>query len=1135
MKQTLIRKAACMLAAAAVSIEAGFANPSMLSGVRPQQSVSAVTNFAGANVASRGKIKDPAVIRGTSASVVYDSDRQSDVLVLNGSAFGDGWLQLPKLFSAGCADGFTFSMRFKLNADTEKYMRMFQFSSIPLGTGAAPSYSSPDISVDLNDKTAYRASVFAGTSSATENDGRHRSIFTMSAAPDSGKWHQITVVYTPSGANFYLDGNLLTLDGADDLSAVMQTLYSDGLLQKYQYCSVGHSLYTDNDLKARVDDVAFYDYPLTAAQVRTMPDDPAYIYTFDENTITEGEEPAEPEVSTASDGTQLTAVPGLETVSPDGTLVSKIWRDSRGSYYYSVSMKGNKAGNVILPSKLGFTTTTEDLSSGFPQTDPDGTITEHDETYKMPNGKHVVIRDHYNEVVFPLVKGDSILTVYLRTYDDGVGVRYALNHGASIRREATQVIFPDNSTFWGNWPNATYEWDMVELPRDRSNESSSTYSGPFTGLGAKRYWGTVPEANVFNEENPYCAGALEFEGNYRKLHWKGGVKVEGITMQGAFHTPWRAVVIGDTLDEMSSSDLILNLNPPSKLTDTSWIKPGKVAWSWWSSGGDSPVEYHTQKDYIDFAADNGWDYVCLDFGWALWDDSAAKVKELCDYAKERGIGIYLWYGVNNKGHSGYKDSQGHPAYPYYSLLDEQTIVREFERISGLGVQGVKVDYYESDTQETMKQMYLCMDIAAKNHLMVLFHGCTVPRGESRTYPNVVSYEAINGSEYYKWFDAPALANRVSYTFTRNVIGSADFTPTGVPIYGIKATAGFALADVVTIESGVQHFAHSVYTYEGSPALPLLNDVPVAWDDIHVIDGRPMKFNVTARRKGSDWYIGASTLDARTVSIPLSELISDDGTYNAYIFADNTDGSALEVTVLNGLTKNDSIERSMLANGGFVIKLTKGTMNLETPYSNYRFYEAEKAKLDGRASVTYGKDGKYSSGNAYVGYVGGGGNSVTFENVEAPADGEYTLRIYYISGEPRSLMVDVNGGFVTKIDNCYANKNDWSGIRAVNTTVTLKKGKNTVKLYNSSGNAPSIDRIALAIPNPDYQPPAEAVLAGDVNFDGRVDARDLSLLKQGLSKGFPDSRTERAADFNTDGKADAKDAAAMVRFLTCREG
>ena len=374
------------------------------------------------------------------------------------------------------------------------------------------------------------------------------------------------------------------------------------------------------------------------------------------------------------------------------------------------------------------------------------------------------------------------------------------------------------------------------------------------------------------------------------------------------------------------------------------------------------------------------------------------VKELCEYAAARDIGIYLWYGVNNTGHSGYKDSAGHPAYPYYSLLDEETIVREFRRIRELGVSGVKVDYYESDTQQTMKQMNLCAKIAAENHLMVLFHGCTIPRGESRTYPNIVSYEAVNGTEYYKWGTSPSLANRVSYTFTRNVTGSADFTPTGIPIYGVKATAGFALADTVTIESGIQHFAHSVYTYQGNEALPFLNDVPVAWDDMKVLDGYPMQFNVTARRNGNDWYVGASTLSARTVSVKLSQLISDDDTYTAYIFGDNADGSRIEVTVLEDLTRDSVIDRKLLANGGFAMKITKNGMKLTTPYSNFRFYEAENAKLSGKASVTSGKDGKYSSGSAYVGYVGGGAdNYVTFDNVTVDRAGEYKLRIFYFSG------------------------------------------------------------------------------------------------------------------------------------------
>ena len=1120
-KQFRFRRSVSLLAAYCLAAQAGLTGTA----VSPS-AASAAVNFRNASVASTGTQSTAATIRGSAAEVVYDSTRKSNVLSLGGGAFGAGWLQLPEVFSGGCKDGFTVSMDYQLASDAASYSRLYQFATVPLGTGSTNGYSSPDLSVDLNDKSAFRTSVFAGTGSTTADDGAHRSIFTLSAKPDTD-WHTLTVTYAPSGAAYYLDGKALSKDsseGASQLSAACGSLFSEDLLKNYVYNGIGHSLYNDEDIHGRVDNIRFYDYALTASQAAALPADAALCYGFEEGEVTESDEPDIAETAFAPDRTEVTSIPALDTVSPGGKLTVKFWVDSAGRYYYTAD-KGSK--RVIEPSRIGLVTTTEDLSAGFSQGAPEATKTKHDETYDMPYGKRKKVHDCYAETSFPLSRGSSTLTVTLRAYDDGIGLRYSLNHGASIKSEATEVMFPGNCKFWGNWPNNTYEWNMVELPTERGNETNATYSLPYTGVIDGKYWVTVSEANVFNEENPYCAGALQFAGNYHQLRFKGGVKVNGITMNSAFHTPWRAVVIGADLNEMASSDLILNLNPPSVLDDISWVKPGKLAWSWWSSGGDSPVEYHMQKEYIDFAAENGWDYVCVDFGWALWDDSAAKIKELCDYGREKGIGIWLWYGVNNSGHSGYKDSAGHPAYPYYSLLDEATIQREFERVSGLGVKGVKVDYYESDTQQTMQQMYLCMKIAAENKMMVLFHGCTIPRGESRTFPNVISYEAINGTEYYKWFDSPSLENRVSYTFTRCVVGSADFTPTGIPVYGIKATAGFALADTVTIESGLQHFAHSVYTYEGSPALPFLNDVPVTWDDMCVLEGMPMQYNTTARRSGNDWYIGASTIRSREMTADLSKLITDDGVYNAYIFHDNADGSAVELTVKTGLTKDSVLTQQLMNNGGCVIKLTQGSMQTGTPYSNYRSYEAEQATLGGGAKITSGSDAKYCSNAGYVGYVGGSGNgSVTFANVEAPADGEYTLRIYYVSGEPRSLKVDVNGGFAVKIDNCYANKGDWKGIRAVSVNVQLKAGKNTVRLYNDQGNAPSVDRIALALPPDD-------ILYGDMNFDKHLDARDLTLLKRGLMGSFSSDRQKKAADFNRDGKQDAADAEALMRFLTAR--
>ncbi len=1116
MKHIYLKRMVTLSMAICTALQLGICDRSRILQYAVQEySVHADTNAVNTTIDSEGSADAPAVLHGDNAEIIYDSTLKSNVLHLHGDAFGDGWLQLPALFENGCADGFTFSMRFQLDERAEDYTRLFQFSSIPFGTGIAPVYASPDVSLDINDRTAYRASVFAGRSSITEEDDH--AIFNVSAVPDTGVWHHITAVYSPDGVRFYMDGVQLSLDGDDTLSAVSKSLFREEILPAYIYNAIGHSVYTDHDIRAKIDDVAFYDYALTEQQVKDLPQNPAYLYTFEPDTVIEGSDVSGQETTVSLNGTVLTSVPALQSYSPDGTLTTKIWTDANGGCYYSVHKDKD---TVIEPSKLGLITAFEDLSSGFSLTTSSASAVSFDETYTMPHGKHSTIRNHYNEITFPLVKGDSILTVIIRMYDDGMGFRYALNHAAKVTAEISEVVLPEHGTLWGSAPNATYEWEIAEFSVAQMTSSRADYSVPLMGNVSDRYWVLLSEANVFNEENPYCAGFLKTAAGSRALQWRFGNKTNSVRMNGSFCTPWRAAVITDHLNDLSGSELILNLNPPSVLEDTSWIRPGKVAWSWWSSGGDSPIEYHMQKDYIDFAAENGWEYVCLDFGWALWENSEEKIRELCEYGAAKGVGIYLWYGVNNVGHYSYTDSAGNHAYPYYSLLDEATIVREFKRIKGLGVKGVKVDYYESDTAETMRQMYLCMDIAAENELMVLFHGCTMPHGESRTYPNVVSYEAVYGAEYYKWRDTPSLTNRITYPFTRNVVGSADFTPTGIPVLGISATAGFALSDVVNIESGVQHFAQSVYTYEGSSALPLLNDVPVAWDDMKILDGYPMDYNVIARRSGKEWYIGAATIAARTIHVKLSDFIQDDGYYNAYIFGDNKDGSEIEVTVLNGLTKDSVISETLLPNGGCVIKITQGTMKLTTPYDNYQFHEAEHASVSGMAAVT---PGKYCSGSAYVGYVGGGaGNAVTFRNVYAETAGTYPLRIYYISGETRSLQVDVNGSYVTTIDGLYANKNDWSGIAAVTVDVHLNAGENTIRLYNDQSFAPSIDRIAIA-----NEP--DAAVRGDVNADGTCNVLDAVMMQKFLLN--TGSLTDwTAGDLCEDGMINAFDLAIMKRML-----
>jgi hypothetical protein len=289
----------------------------------------------------------------------------------------------------------------------------------------------------------------------------------------------------------------------------------------------------------------------------------------------------------------------------------------------------------------------------------------------------------------------------------------------------------------------------------------------------------------------------------------------------------------------------------------------------------------------------------------------------------------------------------------------------------------------------------------------------------------------------------------------------------------------------------------------------------------------MQFNVTARRSGSDWYIGASTIKARDVEINLGDLITDDGTYKAYIFSDNNDGSDLKVTVLDDVTKASTIKQSLLPNGGCVIKVTKTGMKLTTPYSEYKFYEAEQAKLSGSAKTETGKNGRYSSGFQYVGYIGKGG-AVTFDNVEAAEAGDYTLYIYYISGEYRDLDVTVNGGQTTTLKGLYANRNDWTGLAGASTTVKLNAGKNSIKLGNDRGNGPSIDRIAIVKKGGEN---ASDEVIGDVNLDGTVNSADFAaMVNIMLSTGQFSKQQKPAADINGDGSVNIIDLLSLKKIL-----
>ncbi len=751
-----------------------------------------------------------------------------------------------------------------------------------------------------------------------------------------------------------------------------------------------------------------------------------------------------------TDGAELTAL--KEVSSPDGKVVATILKADDGRYFYAAS---NDGATVIEASALGLVTGVADFTVGAEYIE--GEVSEVTDEYELLNGKHDgEIKDVCNQYTFTLKKDDKELIVNMRVYDDGIAYNYAMNEGTTVKKEASEFVCVDDSVLWSyTQPNVTYEGTYTKTTMKAVKNASATYTIPSL-IQTSDNWILLTEASVFDDEESYASSFLKTVAGSKNLQWTfGDGQTSAVVMKKAFETPWRIAIIASELNTLVNSDIVTSVCADAYDTDYSFVKPGKLAWSWWSSTGDNPIAFEPQYDYIDFAAENGWEYVCLDYGWVLWDDYKNKVKELVDYADERGVGIWLWYGVNNVGHS----ATG--AYPKYSLLNEETIRTEMEWAKSIGIKGVKVDYYEKDNQLAMNQMYLLAKIAADNQQMVLFHGCTNPGGENRTFPNVLSYEAVYGAEYYKWRTEPSTANVITYLFTRNVVGSADFTPTALPVAGIKATHGFMLGTAIYVESGLVHFAENINVYEGYAGLSLMNDMPVTWDETVVLEGMPGAYGTVARRAENDWYLAALTVTSRTAELDLS-FLEDGKIYNAYIYKTNDEKDNIAIEVKK-VTSKDKLAIELASNDGVAIKFTTEEFDYVTAYEkNYIYLEGEDATLSGDAKLSNNafKD-QYSSGQKTAEYIGNGANnSVTF-TVDVEEAGVYELNIFYISANDRRFMVSINGDDAGRIRTGKLNSSDWVSVYKETMYVELKAGENTIKFYNDEAFAPNLDRISLS--------------------------------------------------------------------------
>ncbi len=489
-----------------------------------------------------------------------------------------------------------------------------------------------------------------------------------------------------------------------------------------------------------------------------------------------------------------------------------------------------------------------------------------DEEYKIAAFKKKVCRNHANTLALMLEKHEESLTLEARAYDDGVAVRLiAGGEGeGDVLYETTGFAIPESAgQVYGMKYVFSYEDHYHPIPKCDMAQNNLAF--PVLADCGKGVWALYAEAAVFGD---YGSSTLcsEEEQPMTLLVRRAPDQLE--PTHGAFPiaTPWRVVLCGD-LDAIANSNTLENLNPPSILKDDSFVKPGTSAWSWMTEN-NSTTDPKRCKEYVDYAAEMGFDYYLADGGWPGHVD----IPELVKYAESKGVKIWIWE---------------HSA----AIRSPEIAEEKLSLWASWGVVGVKIDFFESDSYERVKQYDYLAKIAAKHKLMVNFHGCMKPAGESRTWPHVMTREGVMGGEYLQNFSTflpggPDAAHNCTLPFTRNAMGPMDYTPVCYKTYLTGTTDAHQTALTVIFTSYILHIGEGAEVVLNHPARPFLSRVPAAWDESKVLEGYPANFVTMARKKDESWYVaGICARRPRNAKVKFDFL--DEGVeYTATLYADD---------------------------------------------------------------------------------------------------------------------------------------------------------------------------------------------------------------------------------------------------------
>lgn len=633
-------------------------------------------------------------------------------------------------------------------------------------------------------------------------------------------------------------------------------------------------------------------------------------------------------------GSSVASAENKQITSPDGKLVVTV-ADMDGRPSYSVSYD-----NVLFlkPSPLGMIANIGDFSSGM-SLEKNVSTNKIDETYELASIKKSKVHYVANEAVFSFTQqGKTIYDVIFRISNNDVAFKYRMypqgeTLSCVIKKEATGFAFPDGTTTFlcpqskpmGGFARTSPSYETSYTADDVAGKNGwgEGYTFPCLFRNGDNGWVLVSETGV---NGGYCASRLlgHKEGVYTigfpqegEANGNGTVS-PGIALPG--ETPWRTITVGKTLAPIVETTVPFDVVKPLYQAKGEYTY-GRGSWSW-IIGMDGSTNYKEQLRYIDFSAAMGYQSVLVD---ALWDKQIGrdKIEELAKYGKNKGVALYLWYNSN-----GYWNDA--PQTPR-SIMDNAIARRkEMKWMQSIGIRGIKVDFFGGDKQMTMQLYEDILSDANEYGLLVIFHGCTLPRGWERMYPNFASSEAVLASENLHFSQGSCdneAFNATLHPFIRNTVGSMDFGGSALNKYynadnaprGSRRVTSdvYALATAVLFQSPVQHFALAPNNLTDSPswAIDFMKEVPTTWDEVRFIDGYPGKYVILARRHGDKWYIAGVNAQKETLKLKVNLPMFSNGE-KVRLFSDDKvlQGGVKQI----GIGKKQELQLSIPCNSGILI-------------------------------------------------------------------------------------------------------------------------------------------------------------------------------------------------------------------------